>query len=1356
MKEKAYFCKNISSFTHFKILPSFMRRILLLTTLLMTLLSPSQGEPVSYRFQTLTTADGLSSSTVKCMLIDKKGFLWIGTDAGLNRYDGYEVEDFTSRLDEKWQSCSFEELQEDTQGNVWIDCGHAYLIYSTRTRAWTDDVPTLLRQWGIEVGSQAYKVKIDDTGSVWVLQKGSLLRQDAASRHIELWRSPLFDTDNINLSACTATHEAIYLAGKQFVWKFTRSTGKMEQLTLPASMQRPDNIYGTFVDADRSLWVFSIIDETICRYSVGGKIAKEMIPLPPDHTLTDPPGHSRNNAIRAMMDDGQGNVWIATDHRGIYIYHKPTGEMTHISSQPHVHNSLSSNNVISLTKDPQGTIWTGHFKTGISYTSAHHPMFQNQGQQYGDISALFADPQGNLWVGTDGDGLYVEHPDGTTEKTTLPPLIVSSITTDPQGNLWVGTYSEGLFRRTSDGRFEQYNITNGHFPTNNAWRIIATPQGDLWCASPIHPLVRLDIHTGQCETVSDEQGNDILGTDFCLDRRGHLLIASTYGVLIQGEVGFRRLVTNQRGTQELHPKMATTMRYDARRDLLLLGHKQGLTLFDIGHDKLYRIEGRSHGHPISVKSIMQDRQGTFWLSTTQGISRLDLRQDHSGDCTWKLTNYTQREGLQNPFFNSNASTLTTTGDVLFGGTEGYTLISPEGLSTTQTPQAPPVIISVTAGDRLIDTSDGRITLRHDDAPITIRFFTGQLNSANTIRYTYRIEGMMNQWAPTEENRITLIGLRPGHYTLQLRADEGDESQQTECQLAIHVRHPFYQTGWAWLAYALILCAIGYLLWHRARRQQMQKLQRQKENLKRQQLAQITEMKLQFFTNISHDLRTPLTLIIAPIDNIVKKLEHGQTPPTLLPQLKNIRKNAQLLLSQVGSLLDFRRLDVGVETLHPSASDIVAQLGSICLSFDDYSKERDIALQCNSQEPSFVMTYDKEKMNKIIYNLLSNAFKFTPEGGTISVHFRHDERQACIVVADTGRGIPDHDKHSIFHRFYLSAANDRSQTGSGIGLHIVKEYVTMHGGTISVSDNTPQGSVFTLHLPLQPTSTQAPTKDTQCATDEGVAAPNALLTTAEADKAATRRTVLVVDDNNDMLAFIAESMAETYEVCTATDGQKALDLLTNRPDVSLIVSDVMMPGIDGFELCRRLKSDIHTSHIPVILLTARTTDQSRIEGLQLGADDYITKPFNMDMLLLRVQKFMEWADKSHKDFRKKLDVSPSDITITPLDEQFLQKAIQTVEERMGDSDFTVEVMGQELGMSRSFLYKKLMAVTGLGPAEFIRTLRIKRGMALLERSQMQVTEIAYTVGFNSLKSFTMNFKTEYGMTPTEFLKTKKGE
>ena len=355
-------------------------------------------------------------------------------------------------------------------------------------------------------------------------------------------------------------------------------------------------------------------------------------------------------------------------------------------------------------------------------------------------------------------------------------------------------------------------------------------------------------------------------------------------------------------------------------------------------------------------------------------------------------------------------------------------------------------------------------------------------------------------------------------------------------------------------------------------------------------------------------------------------------------------------------------------------------------------------------------------------------------------FHTEGDKAVITVADSGKGIPDEDKADIFKRFYQSASNDSSQTGSGIGLHIANDYVRLHHGTISVSDNTPQGSIFKIVLPVsQPhdsTETQPMRQEAQPIVAGGTEQP----------------VILVVDDNQDLLSFVSSCMEETYRVCTATDGAMALDIL-GREQISLIISDVMMPVIDGFELCRRVKTDINLSHIPIILLTARTTDVSRIEGLQLGADDYLTKPFNVEVLKLRVERLMEWERNSHRQFRQKMNIEPSEITITPLDEQFIQKAIKLVEQHISDSDFSVEMLGAEVGMSRSTLYKKLMAITGQGPAEFIRTIRIKRGKAMLESSQLQISEIAYAVGFSTVKSFTMNFKAEYGMTPSEYLRAQ---
>lgn len=1312
-----------------------MHRLYTCIISMLLVLSVAAGGP--YRFQSLTMTEGLSSGSVKCMFIDTDGFLWIGTDAGLDRYDGYEVENMGSKIGEKWQYGNIDELQEDALGYVWIDCEHTYLIYDTHHHTFTDDAASLLKQWGIDVSGKDYSVKVDDTGSVWVLQSGRIMRYDCRRGTCEKWTNLKLNINDVRHIASTATKDGVLISMEHEVMRFVRATGRLEKLSLPAEMLFKENIYGTFVDADHSVWIYSYITESVCRYSMGGKVVKEMVSLPAGDASV-----SKSNAIRAMMDDGRGNIWISTDHRGVFIYHKQSGEITNILGLQNEKNSLSSNNVTALVHDRQGTVWMGHFKTGVSYTSANYRMFENRGLKYGDISDLHYDSKGNLWVGTDGEGLYIERADGSSVKTDLPNITISSFAEDTDGTMWVGTYNEGLYHFFTPTQYEHLFMGNGKLPTNKAWRIFDDGRGGLWCGSPIYPLICLDKKTGKWRTVKDDEGHSIHCTDFCKDKRGNLLMSSTYGLveynLKTGKC--HRYTTNRRGNQQFLSHMAMIEHYDSKHDILLLGEKNGLTLYDLKRDSLYFIGYKNSDRNLAAKSIEEDGKGNFWISTSTGISVLSIWLDKHGVLDWQLTNYTAREGLQNSIFNANSSTMIEGSKVLFGGIDGYTVVNTDERSLKAANKEVPVIIGVMAGDRRIDATDGRIELHSNDTFISIRYFTGNLNNTNSIRYAYKLVGKMKDWTYTQENRISLVGLSPGDYELLLRVGESEDDNSTTCVLRIHVNPPFYLSAWAYLVYLLLACFVAYLLWNRSRRNQKMKLLKQKEDMERQKLVQITEMKLKFFTNISHDLRTPLTLIISPVEMMVKKLEGGQTPANILPQLKNVQKNAQLLLNQVSSLLDFRRLDVGVEALQLSCSDIVAQLGSICLSFDDYAKERGIALTCDCDADSFMMQYDKEKMNKIVYNLLSNAFKFTPEGGSVKVSFSHAGQNVIIKVADTGKGILDEDKQNIFHRFYQSHTNESSQTGSGIGLHIVNEYVTMHGGTINVADNTPQGSIFTITLPVvdaEESKTAVPTHEDR---------------SDDANTNAALPSVLVVDDNHDIVEFISSNLMSHYDVLTASNGQEALAVLSSK-DVSIIISDVMMPGIDGYELCRRVKSEIKTSHIPVILLTARTTDESKLQGLELGADDYVTKPFNMDVLLLRVQKLMEWSQKSHQQFRQKVDVSPSEITITPLDEQFVKSALKIVEDNIANSDFTVEMLAQQIYMSRSALYKKIMAVTGLGPAEFIRTVRIKRGKALLERSQMQITEIAYSVGFNSLKSFTMNFKAEYGLTPSEYLKKK---
>ena len=1334
-----------SSLTGFHILALIARQVRNLFILLLLCIAqlsmaavpdPQQeGQPQNFSrsaFRTLGIRDGLRSNSVTSLLTDSHGYLWVGTTQGVNRYDGHEVKiRFPETGDEQLHELfnnPVTSMEEDADGRIWMESeSGCYFLYDTHTAHFSANTTELLSSLGIRCKGN-YKVKVGKKGTLWVLTEGTINRYDCHTKDLKIWEMRL-PMPGKSAHVVAEVADGLYLSAEHAVWHFNSSTGELQREELPESMQHSMGEHSLLADTDGTLWVFSTREEHICRYIVGGRCVREMVDLPQST------GDSENNAIRDMMDDGRGNIWIATDHQGVFVYNKRTGVITSMRHQREKQLSLASDNATCLITDRDGTVWVGHLKSGLSYTSDTYHIMNPHALQCGDILAVAYDEQGQLWMGTDGDGIYIEKHDGSIVKTDLPNITVMALLSDGQGGMWVGTYNQGLYHMTDTRRWKKYATDNGTFPSETVWTLAKDDKGNIWTSSPIGKTVVFNPKDESYRVVTTLEGYDIRGNAIRFDGANTMYVGSVYGLWVfnlkNGD--YRVAFGNRRGTQQWMSQMIIDLNADRQKGVMLLVHPDGITIFDTKQDTLSYIR---HTDDI-IKGMALDHDGNYWLCTTNGnvVSILPKRKSDGIEVIRR--NFLPHIGMPQFYFNGDAMTCSPQGEILMGGTEGYMSINPRGLMATKREEHNVMISGISIGDSLLNELTSTVRLHHDDAHLTVRFFSGSLENVQRIRYAYRLKGQMSDWVLTDKNDVSFYALSPGDYTLQLCVCREDGTMSSPRELHISVAPPFYRTLPMYMVYLLILIIAAFLMWHLMRKRQQERTERQRQLMERQKIEQITEMKLQFFTNISHDLRTPLTLIISPLEQMIKKIEKGSTPDNLLTVLKSIGKNAQLLLSEVSALLDFRRLDVGGETLNLQRGDIVDHLNSILVSFSDYAEERGIRLVFNHNVDSFVMDYDREKMNKVVYNLFSNALKFTPAGGSISLSFSSGQDGVTIAVADTGKGIPDSDKPNIFKRFYQSASNDRCLTGSGIGLHIASDYVKLHHGTISITDNRPVGSVFTISLPVSASGAQTvPLLEEKA------------MPTDKIPKADDLKTILVVDDNQDMLSFVSACMRESYHVHTATDGVAALNLL-EQEQIDLIISDVMMPGMDGFELCQRVKTDINLSHIPVILLTARTTDVSRIEGLQLGADDYITKPFNVEILRLRVKKFIDWEQNNHREFRQKMNIEPSEITITPLDEQFIKKAIALVEKNIADSDFSVETMATEVGMSRTTLYKKLMAITGQGPAEFIRTIRIKRGRALLETSQMQVTEIAYAVGFTTVKSFTMNFKAEYGMTPSEF-------
>lgn len=1275
----------------------------------------------AFSFHNLGVKQGLSSNTVNTMLVDSRGMLWVGTSMGLNRYDGYDVSVFRYfDVERTLPAANIHSLREDAASNIWIRYDNGMVRYDMRSQTFHADNRQYLKSLGLNVSAES-AMTVDGWGNLWFAGDGKVCYHNCKTGENRQWKVKLsMKGSQWHIVDCA---EGLYLCDEQRVWRFLAKTGGIAPVALPANMSGKH--LRLYVDSENSLWIYSTVNEGIYHYK---------------GVQLDIPHGGGSNAIRDIYDDGRGRLWVATDHNGVFVYDKQKNSTEHLRNDRNDATSIASDNVTCITSDRHGTMWLGHFKSGVSYSYSRRALFQSGGRHFGDISTMMYDRNGNLWLGTDGGGVYIEHSDNTYVKAALPDITISSLLETHDGTVWVGTYNGGLYKMRGSSVENIYTREGGALTNDAVWQLAEDNHNKVWIASGFGQLSVFSPVTGRAETVMMGK-QSIQGLSLAFDGRHTMYIGSYYGVWVYDTDSkkSRCLTGNRKGTQKLLQPAVVSLCYDRSRDALWVAHATGVSVLHIKTDSISYIDDTNGLFDNNVKSIVQDKQGNMWLSTSHGLSCVQMSKDG-----YVTHNFYGNEGLYNDYFNTFAATLSPQGDVLMGGSDGYTRISPQVMYSNKS--RPKLTLSeVTVGGRTVPVDSEVLRLAYDDYQIVLRFFTGDLSSAGRVLYAYRVKELGKDWVYTDKNKIEFFSLTHGSYTLEVKAvdENGDWGEVTT--LLIKVSPPFYLSWWMQLFYLMLAGVAIYMIYRFVHNRHHRRIEEQRRQMEQVQQAQLSEMKLRFFTNISHDLRTPLTLIISPLQTIIAELT-GQDNAKLRDKLRMVYRNAELLYNQVSTLLDFRRLDVGAEKLTLQSIDVAQYVGNICLSFQDYAGDRGITLSYESQREHLYFTVDAEKLNKIMYNLLSNALKYTPDGGSVKVTLAADQ-QLRISVADTGCGVSDADKSRIFQRFYQVRTDD-AKAGSGIGLHIVSEYVRMHGGTITVTDNEPQGAVFTLVIDRQENVQEGGQEDVQRQPDaDALAAP------VKADD--VKQCILVVDDNNDLRTYIADSLrtayaGKNYEILEAPDGVEALECLKAN-EVTLIVTDIMMPRMDGMELTRRVKTDIQLSHIPVIMLTAKQTDRDIVSGLKLGADDYLTKPFNMEHLLLRIDKFIEWQQQSHEMFRKKVEVNPSEITITPLDEQFVQKALTLVEEHMADSDYSVEQLSSDLSMSRANLYKKMMNITGQSPHDFMRSIRLKRACQLLERSQMQVSEIAYAVGYSSPKRFSENFKAEYGVTPSEYMK-----
>lgn len=1298
----------------------------------------------NFMFKYLEVADGLSNNSVYAILKDKDGFMWFGTASGLNRYDGYRfkvyrhvAEDSTSIPD------NYVVGLMEAPDFLWVRLGTRYVLFDKREDKFIGNLDGFMKRIGSKRESPEC-VYVDSAENTWLSMPDEGIYQYGRGKYTKFKSSQALGLPASGVNAMAECRDGILLlCGTGKIVCLDRSDMKIKWIKdeIERQSQGKASRFSFFVDGDDSVWISSV--DGLWVYDV-----------PTGKWLTDLVSPWKNQAdfIHVISQDGEGRIWLGKDYGGIDVFDKKTGEVIKVANDAGNPRSLSHNTVYALYADRDGLMWAGTYKKGVSMYG--ESMFKFKMYGVGDITCIEQVDDEHLWLGTNDEGLILWNlKTGVTEKSYSFDCPVVSLCRSEDGRLWIGTFNGGLYCM-KNGRLKHYTMSDGLL-NNSVWAMAAN-DSRLWIGFLEGGLQYMDLKNDKLYTYGEIR-DFVSSLDLTKDDE---LIVGMYGgtalVDLRHPDKCHRIKGNV-AEQEVNQV------YSDSRGLIWIATRGNLKVYDKKSQSIKVFSSITGVSGDIISGITEDHNHDMWVSSTRRMVHLKVSRNSDGSYAFDSHVYNEKDGLQNCDFNMRAIKTLRDGTVVAGGLYGLNVFNPDNIHYNKV--LPKVMFSALyLFGKEIEVGkeyDGRVILpeglnifREIGLNYDQNLFTIELSSDNfclpeKTTYMYRLEGLSDEWVtlPSGTSRVTFTSLAPGTYTLNVKATNSDGYEGTDiARLTIVVHPPFWLAWWTWLCYAFVFVSLLFLARRHILRREREKYRMQQIEHEAAKNEEVNQMKFRFFTNISHELRTPLTLIIAPLEELLAQ-EKDESRKSVLTLMY---RNARRLLMLVNQLLDFRKGEMSGHQLSLAEGDIVSYVREVCNSFLLMADKKHIRFSFFSGVESFSMAFDVDKVGKVMMNLLSNAFKYTPDGGRVTVimeRIEGEKEMMEIKVSDTGIGIPDADKEHVFERFYQTDHKGMEETtGSGIGLSLVCDFVRLHEGTVEVFDNIGTGTVFVVRIPVRHVDVMAELPKPVVGQSDADSVSEQVV---EQTDRSSFPLLLVVDDNEDFRMFMKHSLELQYRVETASDGEQAWKMIQekeSRPD--LVISDVMMPGMDGNELCRMIKSDKQTSHIPVILLTARQEVESKVKGLETGADDYVTKPFNMIALVLRIHKLIELS-RYRQVTHSKIDPAPNEIVITSLDEKLIEKAIKYVEDNISRSDLSVEELSHELGMSRVHLYKKLLQITGKTPIEFIRVIRLKRAAQLLRESQLHVSEVAYEVGFNNPRYFSRYFKDEFGVLPSVY-------
>jgi ligand-binding sensor domain-containing protein/signal transduction histidine kinase/DNA-binding response OmpR family regulator len=1334
-------------------------RIILFFLLFHQLAWAQEGKSVL--FSHINTDNGLSGSAVNCILKDKYGFLWFGTEDGLNKYDGYKFKVFRNKTgnDKTIPSNGINCLFEDKAGEVWIGTSAGVKKYNRNDDSFTP----------YEGGATKHFFEGSD-GTFWVSTYNGLKVLDRKAGKLI---SPGFKKDqfsaieNFNTSCVYEdSHKNLWVGtSSKGLFLLNKKSGKIRKIECSPKPSDSNNWINTisedkkgffWIGTNNGLYALSYLNDTLVKYRTDIKI----------------PDQLKTGIITSICINKDHTIWVGKI-RGLVLFNPLDGTCKNFQKDKYDEQSLSHNHIQSLYLDDRDILWVGTLGGGINkydknqsafsrhqiYTSENPNLISNV------VTSFEEDSSGNIWIGTEEGGLFLWEinnnrfvPFNPGSKSNYFPsyTILALKLSRNKERLWVGTDDKGVIElntRTKSTRF--FNTENGKLKSNSISSIIEDRNGRLWIGTNGGGISILS-NTAKTEVETDTIAPFASFRTLFEDADGSIWISGYYGVQIYNP-SLKSFTPISPDNSDIDWTINCIFQ-DSENRIWLGTSVKGLQLVDKATKEIITFsEAQGLANNI-VNSIVEDHQGYLWIGTSKGISRFDPRKRI-------FKNYTREDGLQSNV-TKDARYINSKGRIFFGGIEGFTTFYPQENKINS--GIPPVVITdfQLAGKSLpvemynqqskdSDTSR-QITLSYDQSDFSIEFAALNFTVPEKNQYAYMLGGFNKDWNYIGyERKATYTNLNPGEYIFRVIGSNNDGVWNKKgTSLKIIINPPFWKTRLAYILYLLIIAGILYYIYKEIKARERLKNEILFQKLTAEKMEELNQMKLNFFTNISHELRTPLSLIIDPVRKIITE-EISVSQTKALGNL--VFKNATRLSNLVNQLLDFRRFS-GQYKLQAQHINLVEAIKEICQAFEERAKEREIKFDLNFNTAFKDAWMDIDKLEKILSNLISNAFKFTPNGGKIQVLVstfieKNEKRSLEIRVKDTGPGVPQAYKQKIFDLFFqVEGTTHYDMESSGIGLSLTKELVLLHGGEIREEGKQGEGALFVVKLPLQENIYSS--EETEPAGIETLKEESFINNSEDGSKIITDNLsevpiILVVEDNQELREYIAGDVLSKYHVEQAVNGVEGFEKASAIiPD--LIISDIMMPGGDGIEFCGKLKTDEKTSHIPVILLTAKQTDENKIKGYRTGADAYVSKPFNSKLLNTQVENLLESRKRLRALFSKVETRHPAEAAITDIDKEFLKKAEKVVLDNISDVQFNLESFAEKLKMNRQQSYRKLKAISDQAPHEFIMNIRLRKAVELLLAGGLNVSEVGYAVGFSEPAHFTRTFTKAYGKSPKKYI------